>query len=63
MASAAKGGGVELALFAEVAGQSAADFKQSFETDAAGAIQAFVVGLGRIDEEGGNVFEVGNLGE
>lgn len=51
-------GGEQLETFASIAGQSASDFQQSFETDAAGAVTAFIEGLGRIEEEGGNVFAV-----
>lgn len=55
---AVKNGGAGLEAFAQVAGMSAADFKQSFETDAAGASVAFITGLKRVSDEGGNVFGV-----
>jgi len=55
---AVKEGGTQLATFAQVAGQSSADFRKSFETDAAGASVAFITGLKRISDEGGNVFAV-----
>ena len=47
-----------LPIFAKVAGQSAKDFSRAYKTDAAGAIVAFVEGLGRIQKAGGNVFGV-----
>lgn len=49
---ATKLGGKELKLFAQVAGQSAADFKKAFETDAAGATIKFIEGLGKIAKSG-----------
>jgi TP901 family phage tail tape measure protein len=48
-------GGAKLGEFARVAGMSAGEFKTAFKTDAAGAIVAFVEGLGRIKREGGSV--------
>lgn len=48
-------GGEELSQFAAVAGMSAADFARAFEEDAAAAVESFIVGLGRLDSEGGNV--------
>lgn len=48
-------GGEALADFAKVSGLSSAQFKQQFETDAAGATQAFIEGLGRLNEAGGDV--------
>jgi TP901 family phage tail tape measure protein len=56
MADAVASGGDSVAEFAEVAGMSAEEFTQAFETDPARAVQAFVEGLGRIDAAGGNVF-------
>lgn len=47
MTKAAATGNEDLAKFAAVTGQTAEGFKQSFQTDAAGAFQAFVEGLGR----------------
>ncbi|MBA2627189.1 MAG: phage tail tape measure protein, partial [Gemmatimonadales bacterium] len=41
-------GGENLAEFGRVAGMTGADFKQAFETDASGAIQKFLVGLGQM---------------
>ena len=51
-------GGKELDLFGKVAGMSALQFKQAFESDAAGATLAFIQGLKRIQDSGGNVFAV-----
>jgi len=51
-------GGEGLQQWADVAGMSADEFKQKFETDAAGATLAFVQGLDRIGESGGNVEQV-----
>lgn len=48
-------GGAGLAEFARVAGMSSAQFKQSFETDAAKATQAFIEGLGRLKSQGENI--------
>lgn len=41
--------------FAEVADMSAEDFAKAWETDAAGALQKFIEGLKRINDEGGSV--------
>lgn len=41
-------GGGELEILAKTAGMTAADFKKSFETDASGAIQTFLAGLGKM---------------
>ncbi len=51
-------GGERLATFAKVAGMSIDDFRRAFEVDAAGALVSFTEGLGRVSEEGGNVFGV-----
>ena len=48
-------GGEKLKRFAEVAGMTSDDFVQAFQDDAAGAIVAFIEGLGRMQQEGGNV--------
>lgn len=56
IATAVESGGNALNNFAAVAGMSAGDFRQSFETDAAGAIVAFIAGLGRLEEQGGSTF-------
>jgi TP901 family phage tail tape measure protein len=42
-------GGTHLDIFSEVAGQSAADFKKSFEDDATGAVTTFLQGLNKLD--------------
>lgn len=51
-------GGESLEGFAEVAGMSADEFQRLWEDDAAAGIDAFVSGLGRIGDEGGNVSSV-----
>lgn len=53
-----RAGGDSLDLFAETAGMTAAEFQRAYQTDAAGAIDAFVQGLGRIQAEGGDVTAV-----
>lgn len=55
MEQAVRSGGAELETLARTAGMSSADFKRAFETDAAGAIQAFIEGLGRVQAAGGDV--------
>lgn len=55
MGKAANDGGKALEGFAKVAGQSAEAFKTQFGTDAAGAVVAFVEGLKRIKDSGGNL--------
>ncbi|HKS40612.1 MAG TPA: phage tail tape measure protein, partial [Blastocatellia bacterium] len=52
MSDAAKLGGKDLQIFAQVAGQSASAFKQSFQTDAAGAAVSFIEGLGKMSSAG-----------
>jgi TP901 family phage tail tape measure protein len=61
IARAVAQGGSELAKFARVADQSVTDFATLFKNDAAAATLAFVEGLGRIQEEGGNL--IGTLDE
>ena len=51
-------GGDDLKMFANVAGVSAQDFAKAFKEDAAGATIAFIEGLKRIQDSGGNVFTV-----
>lgn len=51
-------GGDALAGFADVAGMTVDQFSDKFKNDAAGAMTAFVEGLGRVKGEGGNVFQV-----
>ena len=49
-------GGEKLDTFARVAGMSSAEFSRRFKTDAAGAITAFIGGLGRMQKSGQDVF-------
>jgi TP901 family phage tail tape measure protein len=56
MASAVSSGGDELAQFATVAGMSSERFAAAFRDDAAGAIVAFIEGLGQVDAAGGDLF-------
>lgn len=49
-------GGKKLEGFASTAGMSASDFQKAFKDDAATAIVTFIEGLGKINDEGGNVF-------
>ena len=58
MAIAVGDGGDKLEQFARIAGMSGAEFAEVFETDAADAIVTFVEGLGRLKDEGVNVFQV-----
>lgn len=58
MANASANGGESLENFANVAGMSSAEFKKSFEKDASGAIITFLEGLGKMSDEGENVFGV-----
>ncbi len=58
MSNAAQKGGEDLEKFAAVAGMSAEDFAKKFREDAAGALVAFLQGLGKVKDEGGNVFAV-----
>ena len=51
-------GGERLELFADVSGVSVKKFKKQWKTDAAGALTAFIGGLGEIQKEGGPVFEI-----
>jgi TP901 family phage tail tape measure protein len=51
-------GGAQLERFASVAGLSAEAFADRFRTDAAGALVAFVEGLGKVQSAGGNTFQV-----
>lgn len=55
MQQAARQGGAELEVFAEIAGQSTTEFARAFEDDAAGATVAFIEGLGDIQDAGGDV--------
>ena len=57
MKSAVLSGGKELDRFGRIAGMTGEQFKVAFEDNAADAIAAFIEGLQRIDQEGGNVYE------
>lgn len=52
IAAAVAMGGEKLEQFARVAGLTVADFKELFKKDAAGAISAFVDGLGKMEGQG-----------
>lgn len=54
---AALNGGESLDNFAKVAGMSSEDFAKAYEEDAVGAINAFVVGLGGLDDKGGSAIQ------
>lgn len=56
IAQSVEDGSDKLDSFAKVAGMSSAEFSTKFKTDAAGAIQAFIAGLGRMQASGGDVF-------
>ncbi len=63
MNSAAKSGGDALKNYARIAGESADVFQKRFLEDPAGAIELFVRGLARIEQEGGDVAaEIASLG-
>lgn len=63
MAQAVDKGGTQVEKFARVAGMSVDDFSTKFRTDAAGAVTAFVEGLGRVESSGGSAFQtLENLG-
>lgn len=55
IASSVSKGGDQLTNFSHVAGLSTAEFSKMFKTDAAGAVTAFIEGLGRIKTSGGDV--------
>ncbi len=55
IASAAKNGGESLQKFAAVAGMSGAQFKQLFAEDAGKAVGAFLQGMSRIKQSGGDL--------
>ncbi|MBR6959240.1 MAG: hypothetical protein IKH76_02050, partial [Clostridiales bacterium] len=52
MQVAVETGGKELKDFATVAGMTEKQFQQLWKTDPSAAIQAFIVGLSKMDEEG-----------
>jgi TP901 family phage tail tape measure protein len=53
--SAVSEGGDGLKMFADVAGTTSSKFATAWRTDAAGALQTVIVGLGRMHEQGVNV--------
>ena len=55
MNAAISSGSASLKVFAKVSGQSVGAFKQAFRDDSAGAFEAFITGLGKIQRSGGDV--------
>lgn len=49
-------GGDKLELLARTAGMTVEEFQQAFRDNAVGALEAFVMGLGRTEEAGGSLF-------
>ena len=58
IANSVASGGEKLGQFAAIAGVSVDDFARSFQEDAAGATTTFIEGLGRLSDQGVNVFGV-----
>jgi TP901 family phage tail tape measure protein len=58
--TAVSAGGDNLETFAQTAGMTADEFRRAYEQDAGAAITAFVVGLGKVQESGGDVNAVLN---
>ena len=58
MNSAVIGGGKELQTYAKVSGQTAEEFKKSWETDAGGAIIEFAAGLKEAGKSGADVDKI-----
>ena len=58
MQDAVLSGGDKLEVFARTASMTAEEFAEAFSRDPARAFDEFLKGLNRIDEAGGNVFEV-----
>lgn len=58
LAKAAGTGGEAIAPFAEVAGLTADKFQALFKSNPAAAITEFITGLGKVKDEGGNLFQV-----
>lgn len=58
MAQAVHNGGDKLKHFALVAGLSSSEFKETFQRDTAGALTAFIEGLGRMSKAGENTFKM-----
>ncbi|KQQ65083.1 hypothetical protein ASF63_14035 [Microbacterium sp. Leaf320] len=64
IAMSVSSGGEKLDEFAKVAGMSSTDFQKAFKEAPADAIATFVEGLGRINAQGGDVFQtLSNLGQ
>ncbi|MGD7790112.1 phage tail tape measure protein [Propionibacteriaceae bacterium Y1700] len=55
---AVRAGGDDLEILAETAGMTSEQFAQAFQEDAAGAINAFVVGLGKVQKSGGDTTQI-----
>lgn len=55
MQEAVDTGSAKLGTFAEVAGMTTEAFAAAWENDAAGALDAFITGLGEVEESGGSV--------
>lgn len=58
MNTATAEGGTKLQQFAQVAGMSSAQFKKAFKDDASGATLAFIQGLHKVKESGGEPIQV-----
>lgn len=58
MQLAVETGNKDLTNFSRVAGMSAAEFKKAFQTDAAGAINTFIKGLGKSQEKGESAIKI-----
>ena len=58
MQLAVETGNKDLANFSRVAGMSATEFKKAFQTDAAGAINTFIKGLGKSKEKGESAIKI-----
>jgi|GEM_PF-1915151 len=54
---AVRQGGEQLALFADIAGMSQEEFAKLYSSSALRGLQAFLAGLGRINDEGGSAVE------
>lgn len=58
ISNAVADGGEKMETFAEVAGMTGEEFSQAFSDEPVKALDAFISGLDRMQEEGGNVFAV-----
>lgn len=58
VSSAVNEGGRHLDNFAKVAGMTSDEFADKFRQDAAGALVAFVEGLGKVQKSGGDTFSI-----